>query len=1157
MARTRQLTYYIYLTDAARVATLQAQFPNGVIRAPLGAADEFGAPFQAETTPFSPPCTRANQWAPGSGSGRFPVDVAQFTISGGGFWGWIGFGSTTYRWVGQFVYTAGTSTVETPPVGNIGARKFIDGFVGAWQDPTATGYDVNPNPIARTTLAAGRSPDDLGWAWRGDNGVAPVFIGHDATELGVALTPDGWERFRLRLRRAPTSDAGFWVGLYGTAALTPYNLTGIELAINSSGNLIVSLYTVVGARVVIGTAPTPLVIGRWHSIDLLWTAASADPGGGGANTKTAARLYIDKVAQSASDWTGSVPTAHPMAAYHIGSIHGTWLSSIGSFDLDLTDHVSIKPPVAFTHTPGGAAATVATIQPTGPDWNHGSRVRRIRLTEFHATNTWAGSVDHLHDIPGGQALEVTSSVSSALLAVKTDAARSVAAEASSIGIACLVAMIRGRQSVAGQGRLGWSINGAANDLATLNESTSTVWSRRAYQPTVPTAITSLVLVKEKAANANASAAQALFASAEILGKWGPEDADPAALPVGPDPTDIEPAGLHNWPYPESPWARLTTAPVAPVLVKAGTYVGNGTAQRLTFRAPVHWLWIRRADGASVTGGRWWSTMLVDHVGGGSGDTPGAAIVCVRVDGEYTSPGTDSDPEARYQVIIRGQVDTYLNAAGNSYQYIAVGDPGMRFMMNTADKGNTGLVLWQPIAFPFATWTPDAAFFWSERSITITESLFHKGPGHAADAASALNAAENTAVARMSAGQVEIYTPLQAPAHTQVAVNAWRMDDGNTEIIDRPVQIKSYVGDGNASRTIALPNVTGRRVLFAIVTPHNAVSYIRDPSMTANRSYASDGTVITTGITGGGFDEIYVGATLNANAITYEVFAIMGCTTAGNGGWSTGECEILYEPALPAEWPQGYTQEELDGTPPDGSGTPPVEFDDGPTLQDDLLSTECAALTLRICNLALARIQVSARIQTAAELQANPAASQAADFIQQFYEHVLRKVLRDFVWQHATRYAELVLVDGDVDDPINGDWTYSFRAPAGMLFARRIIRPNIGRDYDANPPHFKVGADDSGPLIFFKEWDPAETPVELEYTIRPVCAARAAGNATFVSCAAWRLAAELAGPLAKNREIAADCWKEYKAELPKSAANDISEKQDDPTGGDASWILERG
>jgi hypothetical protein len=133
---------------------------------------------------------------------------------------------------------------------------------------------------------------------------------------------------------------------------------------------------------------------------------------------------------------------------------------------------------------------------------------------------------------------------------------------------------------------------------------------------------------------------------------------------------------------------------------------------------------------------------------------------------------------------------------------------------------------------------------------------------------------------------------------------------------------------------------------------------------------------------------------------------------------------------------------------------------------------------------------------------------------------------------------------------NGDWRFAYREPSDCLFARRIVNPaGQGRAYDPDPPPFRVGVDEAGPLIYTNQEEP-----ELEYTFRPVCAS-SSGDAIFRSALAWRHAFSLAPPLARDEKKALACWQMYEAIIGQARVKASNEQQQDKAG-EADWIQGR-
>jgi hypothetical protein len=237
----------------------------------------------------------------------------------------------------------------------------------------------------------------------------------------------------------------------------------------------------------------------------------------------------------------------------------------------------------------------------------------------------------------------------------------------------------------------------------------------------------------------------------------------------------------------------------------------------------------------------------------------------------------------------------------------------------------------------------------------------------------------------------------------------------------------------------------------------------------------------------------------------------------------------------------------DQTPPPPAVPPDLD------AADDDVADDCVVYSTRLVNLALSRIHVSKQLANLAT-----DSSQEAATARLHYTPEVNGVLADFPWPFATRYAELELIDvsgGTPTDPVNGDWQYAYRAPELMVFARRIV-PKSGRRraYDPNPIPFRPGTDDGGVLIYCNESASLDVPLELEYTVRPVCPALMGGPA-FRSAVAWRLAASLAGPLARDVKLVTFCLQMYALEIANAKAQAANEAQQDPDG-DAGWITGR-
>jgi hypothetical protein len=288
-----------------------------------------------------------------------------------------------------------------------------------------------------------------------------------------------------------------------------------------------------------------------------------------------------------------------------------------------------------------------------------------------------------------------------------------------------------------------------------------------------------------------------------------------------------------------------------------------------------------------------------------------------------------------------------------------------------------------------------------------------------------------------------------------------------------------------------------------------------------------------------------------------------------------------------------------------------------------------AANVAVVNRALVRIGA----QTIAALTDQGREAIAAALI---FEDELRATLRDHPWAFATRYAELrdttilawvlttayslddevssggfnwrcilahtatalnappnatywlkimdlALVEGTVADPVNPDWTFSYRLPDDYLFARRLVRPGSGRRFDPAPDLFRTATDETGDLLFCDIEDPA-----LEYTAR-LNGAVLRADALFRDAVAWRLAASLAPSLATKEPEAVEqlgrgpdatapaqqdprvkyasrsarermtqyAWAMYRGVLVQAQVVDAREQQQSRGDDDADWILARG
>ncbi len=437
------------------------------------------------------------------------------------------------------------------------------------------------------------------------------------------------------------------------------------------------------------------------------------------------------------------------------------------------------------------------------------------------------------------------------------------------------------------GQLGYKIGAGADVLTAINETNIFNWYAMMYRPSgmlTPAAITPLALVHTKGADAGAAEVRMLLAAVEYLGTFGTVDQATGTK-------SLPEVGIHNAPYETSGGRYLGgqgAPPFGQVAIQSGSYVGNGTGQDILLDAPAHWIYIRPLTG-STGGVHWWSSMIGAH---------------------YRTNGFRIQPDLMVQALFNavGQAmfrvagaDTQCNAVGVTYEYVIYSDPAMRFINNGSffrDFLLTSTI--NPLINP--AFVPEATFLIQERvgdAANANSEMWYKGVGHATAVAARMDSGTEVAnTLSVAAGVLAAQTPLLLTQRSD-AYSVWRTTEPCRSIPERAVAITSYVGDGTATRNIALL-LNGRFPLLAIVVPHGAAPLVRDPAHTgANSSAWTLDSTTATGIKGGGADFITVGITINGNGTIYDVFVLPGGTT-GAAGWATDGTYYPVPPAKPCD-----------------------------------------------------------------------------------------------------------------------------------------------------------------------------------------------------------------------------------------------------------------
>jgi hypothetical protein len=1086
--KTKYLEYTIHLTDRAAVTAHQAAFPFGVRVAPAEAAVTYAAPILGNLASFVAPCTRSPWfWT----SANYPQTEATFTRKSGGWFGLPIFATTTtFIWVGKFVFGEGTVAMINGVAVQVVAmaqRQWVDGF----EIPEEGEGGISTTARRCLTRDASRHPDGMGFAFRGDS----LTISHQVSQFSSSTSHAHWDRFYIRVRKVPAANAKIWRSNGGAGQ------DGIELALTPGLNIVVSDIAS-GVPTIKTTSSAILVAGVWARIDVVLSYATAG-GGVGAFVKVYKNGTL--IASHSSFTAAGLGTNGVYTKSLLGS------PDVTDLEADFDDWIGAAEPLKESASP---------FRYVGLDWLNGSKVIRASATSFgtgHDAVNWTNqSYSNLNQLPESAVTGMVSTTALAPIVVNTDVALKVDAQPNTLGIAALLVGVYHNGVTAGQSSLGFKIGTAAEDLVVLPSISGLAHEHHWYMPAgviLPTKLTTLVLRYLKDNNASSDTVYHLGAVAEVVGTFGAEDVFPGAT----TPTTIprRSLGAHNNPYPESPWARLIAAPASPYIIHSGTYVGNGTGQDLVFRCPVHWFYTRRTGISTHPIGLWFSSMIASHQSLQEQVQPDVPVQAF-IDPSFVSAAVEDDQEQRTIVRITG-ADAQVNESAITYEYVAVSDPAGRFLLTgvfghgAQDFDNVDLL-------PNETFAPEAGFFQYETPDGgSTFRGYYKGVGHAAATVSLLNAAEVIDFLTWSAGLLSPLVASTLSLQLNAAFALWRREDGSADPgRSKAVQMGSYTGDGVAARTIGF-GPTLVRPLWVMVVPHNAAAIVRDPSHTGTTSCPVSGVNnATTGITAGGIDSFTVGVTLNAAGIIYDWFVLPGGTAACNNGWSCDGEFTPIEPESPFDGPFPIGDEEVD--PGDGG---PGEGDLPPSDTDDCAAgTVCIEETTAQVNLSLLEIGVS---QTLTNYCTQ--GTREARIARLLYETSVRATLTMTPWPFATRYAALVLVAAQ---PSHADWAFSYRQPIDCIFPRRIVVVR-GTAKDPEPPAFMLSSDGSGGLILTNE-----AAAVLEYTCRPACVAFT-GDALFTEALKWHLSAALAPPLTRMTSEAERCTKMFEATIDKANA----------------------
>lgn len=187
----------------------------------------------------------------------------------------------------------------------------------------------------------------------------------------------------------------------------------------------------------------------------------------------------------------------------------------------------------------------------------------------------------------------------------------------------------------------------------------------------------------------------------------------------------------------------------------------------------------------------------------------------------------------------------------------------------------------------------------------------------------------------------------------------------------------------------------------------------------------------------------------------------------------------------------------------------------------------AQSAVQICNMALSRIGVSKPIASLDE------ASNEARQCSLWYEQCRDEVLQAYPWKFARKVAALQ----ETGDAHPG-WEYSFAYPNDCLTTLKLTDDAGDRIATSATSSllkiaYDVVASSAGKLIVCDQ-----TGLYLHYTSRVESPAQF--TPLFMSALAWRLAAELATPLAAKPDISAKAFESYMGVINEAVAHSLNE-----------------
>lgn len=847
------MSYTIFFTDQSEYDFAIA-FTGGsgtMQTAPTNAAAVLGIPYPFPTGDmstiakgiyFMAPFTPGAEFKYPNSTGIF-VNEAQnaFLIPGQTIAGSTG-PDGRFDWVGNIVYQPAGQVQDPIDYTPIPPRRWVVGFeqLSAQEGGTFSGGgSVAQRVSSRTT-------EGQGFGIRGQN-TPNSKLTKTVAEYGHAPTRSSWERFYVRFKNPGAVNITFW-HYQNSAAINSggglrYNTDGSVSIINIDSG---SVETVLGSFI-----PDP---NKWYRFDTLvnFPSVGTNPG--------RFRGYVNGVYYWDFQQTGSgIGTVGFHSQSEIGKITTTADNSI---EIDLDDWICADIPNRL------GAESLDSV-----DWYLGSHVKK-QFIESGTSVGYTGSIQAANQGVDPNTIATTSTLTSTTSGALVDGVTNVTQVPNEpvlvIGPVAGVIGLNSTAALGTDGQLGYSIAGGAPVMTTVNElttqnSTSVLVDGTGGQfPIYP--FTPFNVRYTKSVDANSRTIFALQASLEYIGVWGRED--------NPDCPDFSNnILLHNNRLANTPFAYLGPRPDGSVYAYGLTYVGTGpnSSQDITLPAPPHFMWIRALTGG-LNGVKYFASSVNGHLG-----------ITDRIVPNYPLKIWYDEITGLTKMRVVGN-NAEINNTGIVYQIVGFCDPCMRFNITGAYNTSATGYPSKTRALPDPNFTPQFGFIQNEvTSSSSSAGLSCKGPAHSGDTANFLNGTAIVSWGAFALGAITTKADVHYSTGAQTNYSLWRSADGpNCGFV--MVQITSYVGDGTASRVIPLTPTSLRYPLFALVQPHNAVAYFRDPSHTGSNSARADTLGnSTTAITAGGLDTLTVGITLNAVGIVYEVFVICGDPLGWNNG----------------------------------------------------------------------------------------------------------------------------------------------------------------------------------------------------------------------------------------------------------------------------------